>query len=320
MVVAIKIKTNMDRKKFLLQSFSAGLGLALAPTLLSCYPSKTSNRSLFEPLILSAGNLEKVRGNVSLFTNRGGTVGVFETKDGFMIFDSQFPDAIQPVIDSISTKGKPIAYLCNTHHHGDHTSGNFAFKDQNTQVVAHRTVPELQRKAAEKSKKLEEQRYATVLFDKTKTLNLGNEKVTGYHFGNGHTYGDVMYHFEKDNVVHMGDLMFNNMIPVYRTADGSDSRNWIKVLEKAQSTFDNDTVFIFGHADKTEFVTGNKSNLNEMANFLEASNEFLLKAIKEGKTTEQLLKEYAFIPGFENRKTPERFAGFLDELRKTLTV
>ena len=307
----------MNRKEFLATTFTAGLGLAFAPTLLSCAASAMT-RNVFEPLILSAGNLATVRGNVSRFTNRGGTVGVFETKDGFMIIDSQFPDAIQPVLDAVSTKGKPISFLCNTHHHGDHTSGNFAFKDSDTQVVAHQRVPELQRKAAEKSNKLNEQRYATVLFDREYKMDLGNETVKGYHFGNGHTFGDVMYHFEKDNVVHMGDLMFNNMIPVYRTADGSDSRNWIKVLEKAQNTFDNDTIFIFGHANKPELTTGNKSNLKEMANFLEASNEFVLKGIREGKTTEQLVKESAFIPGFENRTTPERYAGFLDELRKTL--
>jgi len=307
----------MNRKEFLATTFTAGLGLAFAPGLLSC-TSSVSNRTVFDPLILNAGNLSKVRGNVSRYTNKGGTVGIFETKDGFIIIDSQFPDSVQPVLDGISVKGKPVIYLCNTHHHGDHTSGNIAFKDPETKILAHNRVPELQRKAAEKSNKLGEQRYATLLFEKEYKMDLGNEKVTGYHFGNGHTFGDVMYHFENDNVVHMGDLMFNNMIPVYRTADGSDSRNWIKVLEKAQKTFDDDTVFIFGHANKPELTTGNKSNLREMADFLEASNEFVLKAITEGKTTELLLKEHAFIPGFANRTTPERFAGFLDELRKTL--
>jgi glyoxylase-like metal-dependent hydrolase (beta-lactamase superfamily II) len=307
----------MNRKEFLATTFAAGLGLALMPSLLSCI-TPIANRSVFDPLILGAGDLRKVRGNVSRYTNKGGTVGVFETKDGFLIIDSQFPDSIQSVIDGISAKGKPVLYLCNTHHHGDHTSGNIAFNDQNTKVVAHQRVPELQRKAAEKSNKLAEQRYATVLFEKEYRIDLGNEKVTSYHLGNGHTFGDVMYHFENDNVVHMGDLMFNNMIPVYRTADGSDSRNWIKVLEKAQAKFDDDTIFIFGHANKPELTTGYKTNLKEMASFLEASNDFVLKAIKEGKTTDQLLKETAFIPGFENRNTPERVAGFLDELRKTL--
>lgn len=308
----------MNRKEFLATTFSASLGLAFLPSLIGCSPLKNTSRFTSEPLLLSAGNLSKVRGNVNRYTNKGGTVGVFETKDGFVIIDSQFPDTIQPVLDAISSKSKPVLYLCNTHHHGDHTAGNIAFKDEKTKIVAHEKVPELQRKAAEKSNKLNDQRYASLLFDKKYQINLGNEKITGHHFGNGHTFGDVMYHFENDNVVHMGDLMFNNLIPVYRTADGSDSRNWIKVLEKAQLTFDDDTIFIFGHANQPELTTGNKLALKEMANFLEASNDFILKAIKKGKSTEQLLKENTFIPGFERRISPERFPGFLAELRKTL--
>ncbi|ACU06848.1 Cyclase [Flavobacteriaceae bacterium 3519-10] len=306
----------MIRKEFLATTFSAGLGLALMPTILSC----TTQRMLFPPMIQPAGgDLKGVRGNVSRYTNKGGTIGVLETKDGFVIIDSQFADSVQPLLNVISAKGKPVLYLCNTHHHGDHTSGNVAFKDPNTKVVAHSRVPELQRLAAEKSNKVAEQRFPTLLFDDTYEINIGREKITAHHFGNGHTFGDAMYHFENDNVVHMGDLMFINMIPVYRTADGSDSRSWIKVLEKAQSTFDDDTVFIFGHANKPELTTGTKKDLKEMANFLEASNGFIRKAIREGKTTEQLLTENKFIPGFENRTTPDRFPGFLTELRKTLS-
>ena len=308
----------MNRKQFLATTCNAGLGLAFIPSLIGCSTS-TPHRTLFEPLNLSAGNLAKVRGNISRYTNKGGTVGILETKNGFIIIDAQFPDSIQPLLDGIYTKGKPVLYLCNTHHHGDHTSGNIAFKDPATKIIAHKTVPELQRKAAEKSNKLAEQRYATILFEDQYKIELGTEKVTAYHFGNGHTFGDVMYHFENDNVVHMGDLMFNNLIPVYKTTDGADSRNWIKILEKAEQNFDHDTIFIFGHANKQELTTGTQSNLKEMANFLEASNELVLNAIKNEKTTEQLLKENTIIPGFENRNTPERFAGFLDELRKTLS-
>ena len=68
-----------------------------------------------------------------------------EIKDSFVVIDSQFPDYIQPLIDSVSqVKGKPIEFLCNTHHHGDHTAGNFAFKNLTQKIVAQKNVPELQ--------------------------------------------------------------------------------------------------------------------------------------------------------------------------------
>ncbi len=55
-----------------------------------------------------------------------------------------------------------------------------------------------------------------------------------------------------------------------------------------------------------------------MADFLAATNDFLDKAIKGGLPNAELLKSHDFVPGFEHRKTPERFPGYLDEVRKTL--
>ncbi len=204
------------------------------------------------------------------------------------------------------------------HHHGDHTGGNISFKDLTKNIVSHKTVPELQRKAAEERKTLDQQLYPNILFEETFKFSLGNEKVKGYHFGAGHTFGDVVYHFEKDNVVHMGDLMFINMIPVYRIKDGSNSKGWISVLDKAIEKFDKDTLFIFGHSDKPETSTGTKADLIDMRNFLIATNDFVGRAIKEGKTTEQLLKDHAYVPGFAKRKTPQRFPDFIKAVRETL--
>lgn len=304
----------MNRKDFLFKTGMATFGLALAPNLLSC----TSQRMLFPPMTLSGGDLKNVRGNISRYTNKGGTVGIFEIKDGFVIVDSQFPDSIQPVLDGISSKNKPVLYLANTHHHGDHTSGNISFKNLTKNVVAHTSVPELQRKAAEEKKNLDHQLYANILFENEYKFDLGNEKVTGVRLGAGHTFGDAVYYFEKDNVVHMGDLMFLNMIPVYRTKDGANSFGWIDALDNALNKFDNDTLFIFGHSDKPENSTGTKENLREMKNFLEASNEFVRGKMLAGTSDEQILKEHQFIPGFANRTTPHRFPDFVKGIRETI--
>ena len=147
----------MNRQEFLKKTALAGAGLAFLPSLWSCL-SASSTRTIFEPLSINAGNLANVRGNLWRYTNKGGTVGILETTDGFVITDSQFVDSIQPVLDAISTKGKSVLYLCNTHHHGDHTSGNFAFKDPQTKIFAHQRVPELQKLAGEK-----QQTFSTTL-------------------------------------------------------------------------------------------------------------------------------------------------------------
>lgn len=288
----------MNRKEFLMTSFSATLGVAFLPQLLSC----TSQRNIFELLKSSSGEISKIRGNVSSFSNKGGTVGFLETKDSFVVIDAQFPDFIQPLIDTISqVKGKPVEFLCNTHHHADHTEGNFAFRNLTQKIVAQKLVPELQKKASVERKTEEKQTYANILFDDKYVIKSGGEEVTAYHFGGGHTFGDAMYHFEKDNVVHMGDLMFINMIPVFRASDGSNFKNWISILEKSINTFDKDTLFIFGHASDKNLTKGSLENLTEMKNFLEASADFIKKSLAEGKTKEQLI-ENLVIPKFEYRK------------------
>jgi len=288
----------MNRKEFLTTSFGAALGTVFLPQLLSC----SVQRNIFELLKSSSGEISKIRGNVSRYTNKGGTVGIFETKDSFVVIDSQFPDFIQPLIDTISqVKGKPVEFLCNTHHHADHVDGNYAFRNLTQKIVAHKTVPELQKKASIERKTIDKQTFANILFDDQYVIKSGGERVTAYHFGGGHTYGDAMYHFEKDNVVHMGDLMFINMIPVFRVNDGSHFKNWISVLDKAIETFSKDTLFIFGHASDKNLTKGNLENLTEMRNFLEASADYIKKSLAEGKTTEQLT-ENLVIPKFEHRK------------------
>lgn len=56
---------------------------------------------------------------------------------GNIIMDIRFSDAIQPLIDAIKATGKPIVYLCNTHHYGDHAGGNIAFKEITNKIIAH---------------------------------------------------------------------------------------------------------------------------------------------------------------------------------------
>lgn len=306
----------MNRKKFLIQSSAAAFGLALLPGMVSC---SVQQRLLFEPMIPSSGNLERVRGNVFRFVNQGGNVGIFETKDGIVIVDSQFPPLIKPVIDAITSRNKPVLYLANTHHHADHTSGNIAFKGITDKIVAHREVPKLQRLAAEEKKSLDQQLYANILFEDEYKFDLEKEKVTGIRLGAGHTFGDAVYHFTQDNVVHMGDLMFMNMIPVYRTKDGANAYGWINALDRALTKFDDSTIFIFGHADKPENATGSKQHLREMRYFLEASTEFVRQKITAGKSVEQILQTHDIIPGFENRKTPQRFPDFIKGIYETVT-
>src|SRR3546814_3748206 len=58
-----------------------------------------------------------------------GTIGWLNSVDGFVVVDAQFPDTAPHVISELKKLGtKSFTHLINTHHHGDHTAGNIAFK------------------------------------------------------------------------------------------------------------------------------------------------------------------------------------------------
>ena len=76
----------------------------------------------------------------------------------------------------------------------------------------------------------------------------------------------------------------------------SSVKNWVTVLDKTISTFDKDTIFVFGHAFDPEKVTGNKEDLKAMQDYLSKMLVFVDQQIKAGKTKEEILKEKA-IPG-----------------------
>jgi len=293
----------MKRRKFITSSATVAGGLALFPNLISCKQRKEIVRTVFENISVSAGTIDKVRGNVSRFANRGGSVGLLETAEGFVVVDAQFPPTIQPLVDAISgMEGKPIQFLCNTHHHGDHTAGNIAFKDNVNKIVAHNQVPIYQKERAIEGKSEDKQLYATELFDTEYKIEIGSDVIKAYHFGAGHTYGDAIYHFENDNVVHMGDLIFNEVIPVYRVKDGSDAKQWVNILDTIHSKFDDDTKFIFGHSHEAALTIGGKDEINSMKNFLEASVELMNDVTASGMSLEEFQEKHTFVPGHESQK------------------
>jgi glyoxylase-like metal-dependent hydrolase (beta-lactamase superfamily II) len=76
------------------------------------------------------GNMTMIRGNVGYYTERGGTIGWYLTKDQSVVVDTQFPEQAANVLAEIrKVNANNINLLINTHHHGDHTAGNIVFKE-----------------------------------------------------------------------------------------------------------------------------------------------------------------------------------------------
>jgi len=238
-----------------------------------------------------------IRESIGYFTGQGGTIGYHISKDGVVVVDAQMAATAKICLDGILERdgGRTIDVLVNTHHHADHTGGNPVFKPSVKKILAHENVPELQRAAAARAAAARpdapqpEIVVATATFGNTWREQIGSDTLALKHYGAAHTKGDAVVTFEKANVVHMGDLVFNRRHPVIDRPGGASIAGWIKVLDKAAKVHAKDTIFIFGHANPKFAVTGTLADLAYQRDYLSALLEFVRGQMKEIKLRDDIV-------------------------------
>ena len=256
-----------------------------------------AQQNILSSLFQQAWKITMLRNDIGIFTERGGTIAFLLYKKGIVVVDAQFPDTSKHLIDELKKKSeKPFKLLINTHHHGDHTAGNISFKGIVDHVLAHENSLKNQKNVAVAQKTEDKQLYPDQTFTDTWSEKSGKEKISLSYFGKGHTDGDAMIHFQHANIVHMGDLVFNRRHPFVDRSAGASMKSWIEVLDKAVKKFDNDTLFIYGHAVDGYDVTGKADDLKKFGDYLGQVLKFVEGEIKAGKTKDEILKATA-IPG-----------------------
>lgn len=242
-----------------------------------------------------------IRRGAGFFTMRGGTIGYLINSDGVVVVDSQFPAEAEACLDGLNRQSgdRPVDFLINTHHHGDHSGGNIAFRGAAERVVAHVKAAEHMRQPPG-GQPPADQLYPDVTFTERWSADVGDERVIARHHGRAHTSGDAVITFERANVVHMGDLMFNQRHPVVDRAAGATIRNWMSVLERTVQDHAADTVYIFGHANSGLPVTGNHTALIGFRDYFDALLGFVESQVRSGRSREEILAMRDPLRGFES--------------------
>lgn len=249
-----------------------------------------------------AWNIKMLTKETGIFTEKGGTILFTFTKDGIVLADTQFPDQSKHLIDELKKQqDMPFRLVINTHHHGDHSSGNISFKGITQHVLAHANSKTNQEKSAIQNKTEDKQLYPDQTYTSTWCEKIGKGNICLHYFGAGHTNGDSLVHFEHDNVVHMGDLLFNRRHPFVDRSAGANIKSWINVLDKALNKFNKRTTYVFGHSAEGYEVTGTNEDLKAFSNYLEKLLVYVEQGIKAGKSKEEILKVTS-IPGAEEWK------------------
>ena len=286
MVSPDKMQRKMKRREFLLKS-----GLLAGMSMLS-------GRQLLASILFAEGKMYPIRDRVGYYVERGGTIGWYLTEDHIVVVDTQFPEQARHFIARLrETNDQPIDLLLNTHHHFDHTAGNIAFKGIVQQHVAHENARANQERVARERGNLDEQLLPATTFSDTWQTKVGDETISLYYFGPAHTNGDAIIHFEKADVVHMGDLVFNRRYPYIDKTAGASIENWVKVLKKARKTFGAQATYIFGHAGKDWPVRGTDADLMAFENYLKRLLDYVQAAHRKGMTLDELKQQTRAIPG-----------------------
>jgi cyclase len=123
-------------------------------------------------------------------------------------------------------------------------------------------------------------------FDSELRIHIGAETIHMWHAPPAHTDGDSAVYFEKANVLHMGDLMFFNVIPFIDVKGGGSVRGYRDALDKLVARVPANVTVIPGHGEVTD-VAGIEVLRQYIVDILDAA----AKAKKAGKSKDDFVKD-----------------------------
>ena len=153
-----------------------------------------------------------------------GDVAVRVTPEGVILIDDKYPENLSELMAQVrSVTALPVRYLLNSHHHGDHVSGNANVRAMGIDVIAHRNI-------RENFLRIKQPGEPNIVFADFGALYLGGVEVQLWHLGRGHTNGDTVAYFPDLKTVHMGDLVIDGM-PVIDYAAGGSAIEFVKTID-----------------------------------------------------------------------------------------
>jgi cyclase len=208
---------------------------------------------------------------------------IIEMKDYLIVVDANFPSGARATMADVKRiSAKPVKYVLDTHHHGDHLYGNPVWTEAGATTIGFKgladeiarreparwrdsaksrpDVAELKRDGPEPPKQ--------VVSEPLYVINDGSRKVEFRHYGWAHTRGDGFVYLPKEQVLVTGDAVVNG---AYNFTGDANLANWPVVLRAVDKL--NVKYLLPGHGPQggRELLTGQAQFISE-----------LYKAVKAG--------------------------------------
>jgi glyoxylase-like metal-dependent hydrolase (beta-lactamase superfamily II) len=254
---------------------------------------------------------------VYLLQGAGGNIAVSAGSDAVFVVDAQFPQLTRKVQAAIAElTSNPVWFVVNTHWHPDHVGGNENLGKAGATLRAHDNVR--RRMSAEQfivaqNRKIPKSPSAAIPVSISDTaFVLNGDSITLFHVPNAHTDGDLIVHFTKSNVIHMGDVFSSSSLPFIDVSSGGSVNGIIDAVDKVLAMSDDKTHIIPGHGP-----LANKARLKMYRDMIVTLRDRIRGLVSTGKTVEQILELNIAAPFA--REFPGGHKIFVTEAHKDLT-
>jgi len=273
---------GMDRRGFLQLSLPAGAAL-LTPRWMRAQAASAPANDMVSQSRAGALNTPikttKLCDNVYLLQGAGGNMALQTGPEGNVLIDASFATAVPKIREAIGavSKDAPDA-LINTHWHYDHTDGNEGLHAAGFTIMAHKMTRE--RLSTPQTMKM----FHTTLpaapagalpaitFDHELHAWHNGDSIDMVHFEPAHTDTDIYIHFQKADVLHVGDIWFNGMYPFIDEGTGGTIGGMIRAAEQALAVAGTGTKIIPGHGP-----LGSKADFQKFHDMLSAIRDKVAK-------------------------------------------
>lgn len=227
---------------------------------------------------------------IYMLEGSGGNIGVFKGDETVFIIDDQFAPLTSKIKTAVAEiTSKPIAFVVNTHYHGDHSGGNENLEADGAMIVAHENTrkkleaDQLAKMAEDKNAAAKLKGLPKITFSKSMNFNFSGEEIRMVYFGEAHTSGDILVHFVTSNVMHTGDIFVRYGFPYIDIASGGNINGMIANMDQIIALANNQTVIIPGHGQLAK-----KQDMIDFNNMLKTIRNRVQSGINAGLNLEQI--------------------------------